>query len=407
MKDGLRTDGSPADGLRAADAPTPGSARSAWVRRWRGARLWIALLAVAVLIGAYYAVTASGDDRTLLGPNNPAPDGARAVARVLERHGVAVVVPATLSEARAALREADGGSTLLFHDPGAILNREQLRALAASAADAGRSVLVTPGMQQLAAFSPAIRPAGVVPESAPSPVAADCPLPVAAQARHAAAGGSMYRAPGGCFPVPAAGGPAYEYARDGAVTVLGNPAFLDNGHILDQAHAALSLRTLGAEPTLIWYQPTFADHVATGPAASPFELLPAWVSPALAWLMVLGLLAIVWRARRDGPLVPEPLPVVVPAAETAEGRARLYQDARAVGAARAALRSASLGRLAAHLRLGHGTTADSIVATAAKESGRPPAQLRALYFPDRVASEAQLVAWANDLNVFEKEMGIP
>ena len=40
-------------------------------------------------------------------------------------------------------------------------------------------------------------------------------------------------------------------------------------------------------------------------------------------------LAALWRARRLGPLVAERLPVVVRAAETVEGHARLYQSRRA------------------------------------------------------------------------------
>ena len=65
-----------------------------------------------------------------------------------------------------------------------------------------------------------------------------------------------------------------------------------------------------------------------------------------------AVLAMLWRGRRLGPLAAEPLPVVVRSAETAEGRARLYQDGRSLDRAAATLRAAALTRLSARLRLG-------------------------------------------------------
>ena len=56
--------------------------------------------------------------------------------------------------------------------------------------------------------------------------------------------------------------------------------------------------------------------------------------------MVAVLLLALWRARRLGPVVTEPLPVVVRAAETVEGRARLYRRGGARDTAAEALRGA-------------------------------------------------------------------
>ncbi|MFB0833405.1 DUF4350 domain-containing protein [Arthrobacter halodurans] len=393
----------PLDGTRTVRAQAPDSARSVGLRRWRGARLWLALVALAVAAGLFYALTGTGADRVPLSPRNPAPDGAMAVAEVLGRHGVGVVVPGSLDAAVDAARDP-AGATVLLHDPGAILNDAQLERLAAASR---RAVLIGPGFDQLRPFSDDIRPAGVVPEDAASPSAASCGAPVAAEAPAVSAGGTMYTGGAGCFAHARAGAPAHSLAVDGTTTVLGNPAFLENGRVLDHGHAALALWTLGAEPTLVWYQPTVADLVSEGPPASPFELLPSWFGPAAAWLMFVGLVAILWRARRDGPLVAEPLPVVVPSAETAEGRARLYQDARAVEAAAASLRSASLTRIAAHLRLGQHVTADGVIATLAKSGHRPESELRRLLHPADVTTEKRLVAWANELHTLEQEIGIP
>ena len=104
---------------------------------------------------------------------------------------------------------------------------------------------------------------------------------------------------------------------------------MSNGLIDDEGNAALTLRVLGSTPTLVWYQPTAEDLAVTSGPVDPRSLLPGFVDPLMFWLLVTALIAILWRSRRLGPLVTEPLPVVVRSAETAAGRARLYQDAGA------------------------------------------------------------------------------
>lgn len=76
------------------------------------------------------------------------------------------------------------------------------------------------------------------------------------------------------------------------------------------------------------------------------DLIPSGWYWALLQLAFAAVLAAVWRARRLGPLVPEKLPVTVPAAETTEGHARLYEQAHARDRAAAVLRSATRTRLA-------------------------------------------------------------
>ena len=63
---------------------------------------------------------------------------------------------------------------------------------------------------------------------------------------------------------------------------------------------------------------------------------------AFIWLAVLGGLLVLWRARRLGPVVTEPLPVVVRSAEVVEGHGRLYSRAGARDRAAAALRAGTM-----------------------------------------------------------------
>src|SRR5580693_10575207 len=82
-----------------------------------------------------------------------------------------------------------------------------------------------------------------------------------------------------------------------------------------------------------------------GGQRSFLSLVPWPVYLIAIQLCVAALLAAAWRARRLGPLVAERLPVVVRAAETAEGHGRLYHARRARDRAAEQLRAAAAGRL--------------------------------------------------------------
>src|SRR5262249_58144981 len=79
------------------------------------------------------------------------------------------------------------------------------------------------------------------------------------------------------------------------------------------------------------------------------SLIPAQVYAVAIQLGVVVVLLALWRMRRLGPLVTEPLPVVVRACETVEGHGRLYRSRRARDRAAAALRAAALGRIVTRL----------------------------------------------------------
>ncbi|MFD1214962.1 DUF4350 domain-containing protein, partial [Arthrobacter sp. GCM10027362] len=185
------------------------------------------------------------------------------------------------------------------------------------------------------------------------PLPAGCTLPGPAAAEAISRGGLAYRAESLCFTFQTRAAPAGAYATadDGRTVVLGASHVLSNDRIIEQGNAALALNTLGSTGTLIWYQPRATDIQPAEQPQNPLSLLPDWVAPVSLWLLAVGVLAAVWRGRRLGPLVTEPLPVIVPAAETAQGRARLYQQSAAVARAAANLRAGTLTRLAAHLRL--------------------------------------------------------
>jgi len=90
-----------------------------------------------------------------------------------------------------------------------------------------------------------------------------------------------------------------------------------------------------------------------GPSASDvddenplWDAFPAWFWALLIQLALAVVLLALWRARRLGPPVTEPLPVTVRAAETVHGRGRLYRRAKARGPTADTLRATARERLA-------------------------------------------------------------
>jgi len=116
---------------------------------------------------------------------------------------------------------------------------------------------------------------------------------------------------------------------------------------------------------------------------------------------VLGAL---WRMRRFGPLVFEPLPVVVRASETAEGHGRLYRSRRARDRAAAALRAASVARITTRTGLPPTAAPEAICRELARRTGRGEGQIRAMLFGPVPGDDDGLVKLANDLDTLEGQV---
>ena len=132
------------------------------------------------------------------------------------------------------------------------------------------------------------------------------------------------------------------------------------------------------------------------------DILPGWVLPAVVQLLVAGLLLMLWRGRRLGPPVTEPLPVVVRAAEAVEGRARLYRRAQARDRAAKALRSGALARLVPRLGIESGAggepAPEAVVAAVAGRTGRADAEVHAALFGAPPEDDAGLVRLSETLD---------
>ena len=117
------------------------------------------------------------------------------------------------------------------------------------------------------------------------------------------------------------------------------------------------------------------------------ELLPDSVPFVAGQLLLAAALLAFALGRRLGPVVAEPLPAVVRAAESAEGRARLYEAARARGQAAAALRTGARHRIGATLGVSAGAQDPdpagdpaALAAAVHAATGRPSPDVTALLY---------------------------
>jgi len=117
------------------------------------------------------------------------------------------------------------------------------------------------------------------------------------------------------------------------------------------------------------------------------------------------------RARRLGPPVPEPLPVLVPAAEAVTGRGRLYERISAREASLDALRSAVISRLARvldpmagaaperELTDGRGPAVRRFVGQVAERAGWPEKAVRNVLYGRPPDGDEELTAAARQLDI--------
>ncbi|MGO1884008.1 MAG: DUF4350 domain-containing protein [Citricoccus sp.] len=390
----------------ASTGPAVPSTAQALGQWWRKAWIWFVLAALLVLVTLPSVFRQSPDDRQL-SPVSAAPQGAQAVVRVLQGHGITVHPADSLDDA-VALAGEHPEAPVLFHDANGHLPAAGLDQLAA-AVSADRRVLVEPDFQTLQRLAPSVSQAGQVPDGDRLGSGGRCRIAMGREAQSVPAAGRAYRDAdaSACFPVPetAAGpsGSAHTVLETSEGTVvLGNHGVFSNEAAGQDGHPVLSLWSLGQSTDVVWYLPGLSDvAVDPGPPTTD-QLLPDWVRPAGVWLIICLVVLMLWRGRRHGPLAVEPLPVVVPASETAVGRARLYERFGHHGAAARSLRAATLVRLSRALSLGHGAPVEAIVSAAARLTGRDPARVAAELDVERVGSSREEVAAGRRLQQLEE-----
>ena len=186
---------------------------------------------------------------------------------------------------------------------------------------------------------------------------------------------------------------------------VGGTDVLTNDRVDRADNAAVALRLLGQRDRLVWYVPDPRD-VAAGDAGPSAAQLPRWAGARPCGCGAAAVLAMMlWRGRRLGPLVVEPLPVVVKAVESTQGRGRLYRRVRDRAHAAEILRAATRRRLAARLRLpAPRRPRGARRAPVARHTGRDPATCTTCSSRRPVPDDAALTRLADDLAALEREV---
>ncbi|MFD1931702.1 DUF4350 domain-containing protein [Nonomuraea mangrovi] len=357
---------------------------------WRRARAGV-LVGLLVVATAVIGALISGDagPGRYLDPDDTSLRGSKALAQLLRAQGVRVDRVDSVTAAETLAREGD--RLLLVGAPwnGGYAEAERLAALP------GDRVVV--GSQPyFDVLAPDIVAEGTLRLRSREP---GCDLPAARAAGSAYLGALLFEAGGtSCYDG--------SLMVSGTVTAVGSGDFMTNQRLAEDGNAALALHLLSTRKAVTWLVPApvppGGDSVAGPGGKSIQELLPASIPWAVAMAAVAVALAAFWQGRRLGPVVAERLPVVVRAAETVEGRGRLYNARRARAQAAEALRGGALDRLVPRLGLGSGAGANEVVAALAVRTGQDPGWLGAALYGPPPAADAELVALAGYLDEIER-----
>lgn len=376
--------------MTTVSAPTSPTVRGVW-RSGRGVLLVAGLVLLAAALPVLLA--GPGSPAARLDPRSGSLDGGAALAALLRERAVEVTRVTSMSQARSA---AGTGGLVLVSRPGT-LTRAQAQQLAGSGAE-----LLVVGTTHAGTFVPRD---GTRVESQTLSLTPKCRLPAAVRAGSVYLGGASFdREAGtvGCYPLN--GRPTL--VSDGRVTMLADGQFMTNRRLDEDGNAALAMNLAGDTPSLAWLvAPEGGTNGADAAARSSLVgLIPTTVWWSAATLALAVMLAAVWRGRRLGPVVTERLPAVVRAAETVEGRGRLYRAHRARAQAARAMRSAAVTRIAGRLHLAAAAPAPAVVDAVAAWVDEDAEEVERLLFGATPHDDRALVRLADELDVLERRV---
>ncbi len=385
-------------------------------QRVHSARVALAFIGVFALLVTVMALTRGETNSTPLSLSNPHPDGARALAQVARAQGLEIREIDRLGAARIQ----DPAQTTLVIAEGYFLQSFQ-----------ASSILGYPG--DIVVFGSAEAIFGVmglglydVTWSRDDVLTASCPDPDATaagtiRARDWAISGTLPADAVGCFPIGQRRWQMVTVEDQGrTITVIADALIVTNDRIAQEGNAALALRTIGASPQAVWYLGSPYDSstltwlapgeggpgggATPGPVTATPDFLPPGTGNVLYACGVALVVVVLWRARRFGPLVREPLPVVIRSSEATRGRARLYRAAAAYGRAGASLRAASATRLGRRLGVPRHDDGAALVTAIARATGRPLDDVRQIFHGPLPQSEQAMMDLAAALDQLEGEV---
>ena len=381
-------------------APPAGSASNPAVRRRPGPIVAVVSL---IIVGAFAALAVAalivGGSRERMPTGNSTPGdpgsfrstGTAALAQTLAAHGVAVRVARDQQELR-GWPEATP-STVVVISRATSASESSTRILRDKTRHARRIVVLDPRSEVLDQWG--VSTAVISSTGSTLTSAAQCSVAGIAPpfAKYVSTATSAIHS---CSVDPAVIGAAMDGASTRIVLINGG----DRVGIQDGAndHAGIAVRMIGAGTQVQWFAPNYTDLMNDNPEPMTQAKLepdvPRWLWP-MAGLGAFVLIALMlWRGRRFGQLITEPLPAVVKAAETTE-------DARR---AAAQLRGQALRTIPKRLGVSRHAPVDDIVAAVSRATGRDLATVYALLAGPLPVDDDGLVAFATDLSTLEEEV---
>lgn len=331
----------------------------------------IAVLLVIIGIAVLLNLTLKKEsDGRFLSIESSAPNGAEALGEILKAQGIEVVNVQEQSQ----LQQADADSTVVLTNPSSIMDKD-VQTLRKSGAqilifvDGYSYYLIDWGIDAITVRPDAADGFGSLTadentdgdfnspfksaqenylqqHSGGAKLLRKCALPAAVQAGKISPVENVFRdyaldsgetqAEGACFRVALADG------SEGAALIhapgkpniraFSAPVIFTNTFLAHDGNAAFALNLLGAHKKVYW-----VEHYYTPSEYSAEDLsqqlgnnqgLPKWWSILAIGALLSGGWLVLQRSRRFGKLVAEPMPVVVPSAESDSGRAQLYAHGR-------------------------------------------------------------------------------
>ena len=378
----------------------------------RGRRWWYlgVTVLVAVVVGAVVLITSRQSIHNgWLDPGNPRPEGAAALAAVIDSHGADVRV---IRSGRGLERAGVDANTTVVVSSIIDVGDKWAPRLLAAVREAHRLVLIDPTSPQLGSLN---LPVGTtqatgVRDTVPARCSTEfvSPTDTVSVAKN---GFRPFRLDSAveCFiDGEAAQLVVLPRSAEHPETVVLTGDLLRNDTITRVDNAGVAIRTLAPTDKVVWYVPDWTDTLTDGSDVSSGDDIPVAVRP-LVLLAGFGLLAaMLWRGRRFGALVTEPLPVVVKSDETTRARGRLYHRSRAITRSAAALRVHTLQKISVTVGLPYDPRSagpvDAIVDAASAASGWDPSQIHPLLAGPLPVDDDGLVLFARALSDLEKEV---
>ena len=347
---------------------------------WRRAAL--AIVAI-VIIGVLALATSSlRHNRETMHPDSVSPFGAGALSAIMADRGISITPMTAVDDA------LDGQGTILVWDPQLLLNRAEREQLLASSR---RIIVVSDGGRDASRW---LGTAGVSPVPLSGPIRPSCDVDWL-DGIDTIAGVTAGVTADGCFPI----GEGHHIVVRGNLVYVASPEIFTNRFLDVADNAAVAIRMLAGSGTVSWLIPEQSLPSAPSPSVVP----PA-LTGALAGFIMTALWYGLLVARPFGPLIPEPLPVVVPAVEATRGRARLYERGSHASHAGRALRAGTVAHHAGRLGLGSDAGAPEVVAAICRACPLPEADVYRLLYGPPPTNDRELVELALGLENLSKEL---